>query len=72
MVSGNVVNMGSQFHEFEYFPNNLNVRSREVLFSELPNVNDVAIENENLGLYRFKVVYNFERVAPECSEVKIA
>ena len=44
----------------------------EVGLLEVPNVNDVAIENQDVGLYRFQVGEKLAGVASEGSEVKVA
>jgi hypothetical protein len=44
----------------------------EVGLLKVPHINDVAIENEDVGLNRFQVGEELAGVASEGSEVKVA
>lgn len=69
MVAGNVIDLGAIGAEFEDFTDYLHVLRREIRFFELPYVDDVAVEHQNLGLYRFEVITNFLGVAAEGAEM---
>jgi len=59
MVAGEVSNLcsfGKQSHDVL---DNLHMRLGPIAFAELPDVNDVAIEDESFGLNRFEVTQQF-------------
>lgn len=72
MVACDVVYLGALGAEFEDFANHLHVLWREIRFSKLPDIDDVAIEHKNFWLDGFEVITDFLGMAAERSEVEVA
>ena len=59
VIAGDVVNGFLAGNHAEEFSHHLHVGRREVLFLELPNVDDVPVQHENLRVNRLQVAQHF-------------
>jgi hypothetical protein len=71
MVPGDVNHPGAPAQQLEYFFNNLQVHGRKIAFAELPPVNDIAIQNEDMRRYAAQIVDRFSCMASVGAKVKV-
>ena len=72
MVARDVVDLCAFLRHGDEALDHFKMAFREVGFLEVPNVNDVAVEDQDVGLYRFEVGEKLAGMASEGSEVKVA
>ena len=71
VVPGDVKHLLLASNHLKEFAYHLHMLGREVLFLELPNVNDVAVQDEHLWINGAQVLQNFEWPATAHAEVKV-
>ena len=58
-------------YEFKDFSNHLHVRFRPIAFAELPDVNDIAVEEDLFRLDAFEVAQEFGGMAAVSAKVDV-
>lgn len=71
VVARDVIDFGAFGSEVDKFFEHFQVWGREVLFAELPNVDDIAVKDKQLGFDRFQVVQQFLGMATVSAEVDV-
>ena len=71
MIAGNVDHPGAIAYMIQDFFDNLHMQCGEVPFTELPPVDDITIEDEDLRSNTPEVVQDLSCVASVCSQVQV-
>lgn len=71
VVAGDVIDFGAFGSEVDEFFQHFQVMGRKVFFAELPNVDDVAVEDEQFGFDRFQVMQQLPGMAAIGAEVDV-
>src|SRR4051812_39526866 len=71
MVTGDVDYAGAIAHEMRYFFNNTKMRSGKIVFAELPDIDDIAIQDQHLGGNATEVAGDFFCAAAISAQMQI-
>lgn len=71
MVTGDVIDFGAFGGEVDKFFEHFQMMGREVFFSELPDVDDIAVEDEQFGFDGFQIVQQFFGMTAIGAEVDV-
>ena len=71
MVAGEVIYLGAVDRHFQDTAHHLHVFLGEITFFEIPDIKNIAVENERARLDTFQVIVQFVRMAAVGAQVDI-
>jgi hypothetical protein len=71
VVTGEVVHFGSVYSHFQDSPDDFHVFFGEIALFEIPDIEDIPIEDDGPWLNGFQVIVQFTRMATVCSKVNV-